>query len=345
MPPRAREPLRHRRMMAGLPAAALLSGCSGWQSALDPQGPEAAGLRDHLQLFAAVSAVIWLLVMIVLATALLHRRDPAGAATSLVPDARSERRTGRAVLAGTLATVAVLAGLTAASFLAARSYEAEAADALPIRVTGFQWWWEITYPDPRPAATVVTANEIHVPVGRPVRIELAAGDVIHSFWIPSLAGKRDMIPGRDTTLVFTAGREGVYRGQCAEFCGVQHARMALIVVAQSPEAFERWRAEQAALAAEPVSAEAREGLAVLTRRNCAACHSVRGTPAAGTVGPDLTHVAGRRTIAGGLLPVTRGTLAAWIADPQTIKPGNLMPMTPLPPDELRAVSAYLAGLQ
>jgi cytochrome c oxidase subunit 2 len=329
---------------SGLAMVPALSGCAGWQSALDPRGPEAEGLRDHLLLFASVSAVTWLLVMAVLAAALLRRRQSAGV-PDLRPDAGSERRAGRAVAAGTAATVLVLAGLTAASFLATRSYEAEAADALPIRVTGFQWWWEVTYPDPRPGGTVVTANEIHVPVGRPVRIELAANDVIHSFWIPSLAGKRDMIPGRDTALVFTARREGVYRGQCAEFCGIQHAHMAMIVVAQAPDAFERWRAEQAAPAAAPDGAEAREGLALLTRRNCAACHTVRGTSAAGTAGPDLTHVASRATIAAGLLPVTRGTLAAWIADPQTIKPGNLMPMTSLAPDELRAVAAYLAGLR
>lgn len=337
--------LRHVRILLAPATAAGLSGCAGWQSALDPQGPQAGGLRDHFLLFLTVCSVVWLLVAAILAAALLRRRGSAADGPDLRPDPSSERRMGRVVAAGAVITVLTLVGLTAASFFASRHYEAQAADALPIRVTGFQWWWEITYPDPRPDRTVVTANEIHVPVGRPVRIELAASDVIHSFWIPSLAGKRDMIPGRDTTLVFTAQREGVYRGQCAEFCGLQHAHMSLIVVAQAPEAFERWRAEQAAPAAAPASDEAREGLAVLTRRNCASCHAVRGTPAAGTVGPDLTHVAGRATIAAGLLPVTRGSLAAWIADPQTIKPGNLMPMTPLAPDELRAVSAYLAGLR
>jgi cytochrome c oxidase subunit 2 len=169
--------------------------------------------------------------------------------------------------------------------------------------------------------------------------------VIHSFWVPNLAGKQDLIPGRANSLTFVAARPGVYRGQCAEFCGLQHAHMALLVVAQDAASFAAWRAAQLREAAAPRDAEAEQGRAFFISKQCAACHTVRGTSAAGTLGPDLTHVGGRAAIAAGVLPTTRGSLAAWIADPQTIKPGNNMPMVPMTPEQLRAVSAWLAELQ
>jgi cytochrome c oxidase subunit 2 len=212
-------------------------------------------------------------------------------------------------------------------------------------VRGYQWWWEVTYGDAQPARVFTTANEIHVPVGRRVSIELAAADVIHSFWVPNLAGKQDLISGRDNQIAFTADRAGIYRGQCAEFCGLQHAHMGLLVVAQSPDEFDVWRNAQLASATAPGDAEQQGGERVVTGKACAACHTIRGTAAAGTLGPDLTHLASRSYIAAGVLPMTRGSLAAWIADPQTIKPGNNMPMVPLTADELRAASAYLASLK
>jgi cytochrome c oxidase subunit 2 len=185
---------------------------------------------------------------------------------------------------------------------------------------------------------------MHIPVGRNVRVLLESPDVIHSFWVPSLAGKMDLVPGRENTLVFRADRPGVYRGQCAEFCGLQHSHMAFMVMADDEASYRRWANKQKAEAAMPQDADALAGKAVFLRKQCAACHTVRGTPAAGTTGPDLTHVGSRRTIGAGLLETTRGSLAAWIADPQTLKPGNNMPLVPLTGEELRQVSAYMEGL-
>lgn len=329
-------------VLAGLTGGVLPAG-AGPQSALDPAGPQAASLAWLIWLFFAVCGVVWLLVMLM--TVLAVRRRGTDATPAELPGPERDRRMTRVVVAAVGATVLVITGLTLASFLATRRLHAAAEDALVVRLRGYQWWWEVTYPDPDPQRIVTTANEIRVPVGRPVRIELSAADVIHSFWVPALAGKQDLIPGRDNAITVTAERPGLYRGQCAEFCGIQHARMALTVVALPPAEFDAWRVAQRADAPAPRDAEEALGLAVATGKACAACHTIRGTSAAGTLGPDLTHVASRGAIAAGTLPTTRGSLAAWIADPQTVKPGNRMPMVPLSADELRAVSAYLAALQ
>jgi cytochrome c oxidase subunit 2 len=233
--------------------------------------------------------------------------------------------------------------LTVASYLVTRPLSAAAEAPLVVQLRGLQWWWQATYTADGEAPAFVTANELHLPLGRPVRLELSAEDVIHSFWVPSLAGKQDMIPGRDNVLHLTATASGVYRAQCAEFCGLQHAHMALLVVVEPPEEFASWRAAQAA----PAMGEAleAEGRRVFEQRPCGACHTVRGTTAAGRTGPDLTHIASRGTLAAGLLPMTPGALAAWIADPQTLKPGNNMPLVPLSADELQALTAWLASLR
>ena len=321
---------------------------SAIQSALDVGGSQAAHLRDLIALFTSVCAAVWLTVVIATAWGALRRREPAAGLPepALSPEPGRERRLAIAVGSALALTVLIITGLTAVSFLTTRRLTAATGDdALVLRVKGYQWWWEVTYTDPDPSRVLLTANEIHVPVGRPVRVELVGADVIHSFWVPSLAGKQDMIPGRANEIAFTAERPGVYRGQCAEFCGFQHAHMAFLVVAHPPAEFARWRSAQLAPAHRPAEELARDGERVFTSRNCAACHTVRGTPAAGTLGPDLTHVASRQTIAAGLLPTTPGSLAAWIADPQTIKPGSNMPLVPLSPPELRAVTAYMASLR
>ncbi|MBV9829359.1 MAG: cytochrome c oxidase subunit II [Alphaproteobacteria bacterium] len=320
------------------------AGCVGWQSAMDPQGPQAEHLHRLIWLFTGVAAVIWLLVMLSLALAIWRRRDRSD--EPVVPtNAARERRSAVVVFMAVGATVGVIAGLTLASYLATRQVSEASAEPLKIRVQGYQWWWQVSYLDPAAARQITTANEIHIPVGRPVNIELAAADVIHSFWVPNLAGKMDLIPGRDNRLEFTVARPGQYRGQCAEFCGLQHAHMALLVMAESEADFETWQNAQLAPSAAPDSDERRSGRQIVTGKACGACHTVRGTEAAGTIGPDLTHVASRAYIAAGVLPTTRGSLAAWVADPQTIKPGNNMPMVPLTADELRAVSAYLSALK
>jgi cytochrome c oxidase subunit 2 len=218
------------------------------------------------------------------------------------------------------------------------------APGLTVRVTGHQWWWEVQYLDSSPVRMATTANEIHIPVGRPVRFEVAAGDVIHSFWIPELAGKTDLIPGQRNVMWLEADHPGVYRGQCAEYCGMQHAKMAMAVVADPPAAFADWLARQRQPAAPPSGPDMAAGASVFAGSACAVCHTIRGTPAGGRVGPDLTHLASRRTIAAGTLPNTRGNLAGWIADPQTVKPGNIMPAVPLKATELQVLITYLQSL-
>jgi cytochrome c oxidase subunit 2 len=324
-------------------AASACAGCAGWQSVLDPQGVQATSLMQLIGTVVLICSVIWILVLMVLLRALWRRRRSPADGTRI--DRATERRMQLTITLAIAATVIVVIALTTLSFFATRHITQDDRDALVIRVRGWQWWWEITYPDARADRTVVTANEIHVPVGRTVRIELAAADVIHSFWVPNLAGKQDMIPGRDNTLIFTATRAGVYRGQCAEFCGLQHAHMALVVIVDEPAAFDEWRSAQLQDALSQSQPDVAAGQQVFLTKACASCHTIRGTAAAGTLGPDLTHIGSRRTIAAGLFETTRGSLAAWIADPQTLKPGNNMPMVDLSADELKAVAAYLESLR
>ena len=214
--------------------------------------------------------------------------------------------------------------------------------AATIHVVAHQWWWEIQYVSPDPSRDFTTANEIHIPVGQPVRFRLRGGDVIHSFWAPQLAGKMDAIPGQTNETWIEADKPGIYRGQCTEYCGLEHARMALLVVAETPAKFQSWWEHQ--LAAPPPP----RGLAVVGQQDfqmhCASCHAVRGTEAEGALGPDLSHLMQRSTIASGVLPNDDSTLAHWIADPQSLKPGSLMPSPALSGQELMNVHAYLKTL-
>jgi cytochrome c oxidase subunit II len=212
---------------------------------------------------------------------------------------------------------------------------------LTVRVTGRQWWWEVSYLDRSPSLIATTANEIHIPVGRPVRLEVVSGDVIHSFWIPELNRKIDMIPGQANRLLLEADRAGTYRGQCSEFCGLQHAHMAVKVIAEPMPQFRRWLAANA----EPAAHAAGRGEAVFLASACADCHQIRGTAAHGLVGPDLTHVASRTTLAALTIPNTPERLAAWIRDPQHIKPGNRMPDLHLRESDWRALDGYLRSLR
>jgi cytochrome c oxidase subunit 2 len=308
---------------------------SGWQSALDTHGVQASSLADLMWFMMAVCFVIWLAVVAVTGWAIWRRRQ---AGTRSASD-----RAGLLVTSATVGTVVIVTLFAVASFLTTRALTGSSAGALEIRVQGYQWWWAVDYLDPDHGFT--TANEIHLPIGRPVHIHLAAMDVIHSFWVPSLAGKQDLIPGRDNDLWLTATEPGSYRGQCAEFCGMQHAHMSLLVIAESEEDFARWRDGQRQTVQAGQGGEQQAGQAAFESGACAACHTVRGTSAQGTTGPDLTHVASRQFIAAGVLANTRGSIAAWIADPQTVKPGNNMPMVSLSSEDLRAISAYLASLE
>jgi cytochrome c oxidase subunit II len=321
----------------------LLAGCGGWQSALDAHGASAIGIKQLIVLITAVCSIVWAAVMVALIIALWRNRPERVRPIDLEPHA--ERRMFGTVLAATLLTALVITGFTVASFFTTRALGTAGGDELVIRVRGSQWWWDIEYLNPQADKTFQTANEIHVPVGRNVHLQLEGDDVIHSFWVPSLAGKQDLIPGRLNELTLRAERAGIYRGQCAEFCGLQHAHMAFLVIAEPQDQFDRWMDAQRRPGATASEPEIESGRDAFLSKPCAACHTIRGTAASGTTGPDLTHVGGRKYIAAGLFETTRGSLAAWIADPQTLKPGNNMPMVLLTSEELRSISAYMASLK
>lgn len=247
---------------------------------------------------------------------------------------------------GLVLPIVVLGALLVYALHMGHALSVAASRPADIEVTGKMWWWEVRYVDATAGKNVTLANELYVPVGRPVEIALRSDNVIHSFWVPALAGKVDMVPGRVNRLVVQARAPGVFRGQCAEYCGVQHAWMAFYVVAVPEEAFQQWLARQAAPANEPSDAFHKQGRLAFLREGCGTCHTVRGTTAAGTLGPDLTHVGSRLSLGAGRLDNHAGTLAGWIADSQTLKPGNLMPsMNVFSGEELRAVAAYLESLK
>jgi cytochrome c oxidase subunit 2 len=239
-----------------------------------------------------------------------------------------------------------LTGLTVASFFVDRSAAARAQNPqLAVKVIAHQWWWEVIYTTGDLSKTVHTANELHLPVGVEAQVRLESSDVIHSFWVPNLAGKQDLIPGRTTDIQLLPTKTGLYRGQCAEFCGMQHTNMALVVTVENRDDFLRWMEAQSRPAAAPASPLELAGYRYVTTRECSSCHNISGTPAGGQVGPDLTHLASRRTIGAGTLPMNRGNLYGWVADPQSHKPGNQMPTIGLAPNDLHAVVAYLERLK
>ncbi|MFC5499712.1 cytochrome c oxidase subunit II [Caenimonas terrae] len=285
-----------------------------------------------------VSAVVLLVVVVLLLAGLLRQRPGTPALRELAVESDSGGLRWIYVGVGISTVVLVACAVWTMTTLQAIAMPARAAD-LTLQVTASQWWWKVRYVGAQPAGTFDTANEIHIPVGHPVRVELSSNDVIHSFWIPQLAGKTDVIPGKTNVMWLQAARPGVFRGQCGEFCGAQHAHMAMYVVAQDEAAFAAWRQQQL----QPAVDGATTGQKVFDA-SCAACHSVRGTAAGGIFGPDLTHLMARSTIAAGMLPNTPGQLAAWISNPQSIKPGTRMPAPTLSPAELQAVVAYLQTL-
>ena len=219
-----------------------------------------------------------------------------------------------------------------------------AAPALTLEVRSHMWWWEVRYLSDDPSQIFTTANEIHIPVGVPVRVRLIGDDVIHAFWVPALVGKMQMIPGQTNITWMEAREAGTYRGQCTQYCGAQHANMALSVVAEQNAGFETWRKAQLASAAIPIGGPIADGAALFEAR-CAACHTVRGTQAGGILGPDLTHLMTRETIAAGTLPNTDPDLADWVSHPQAIKPGSQMPDVQLSDPDLHAITAFLETLK
>jgi cytochrome c oxidase subunit 2 len=330
------------RLLLGPGLLLATGGCSGWQNALDTASGDAEHIAWLFWLFTGLLGAIWAAVMVAMALSLRRGRPrPDPLARDPVQEHGASWLVG-SLTGATLVTVLILTGL---SYAGQRRLYGWQDETVKINVTGHQWWWEVTYEDAQQNRVFTTANEIHIPVGRRVVVGLASADVIHSFWVPSLTGKMDAIPKRDNQISFVAERPGTYRGQCAEFCGLQHAHMGLLVVAEAPEEFERWRAAQLGPAASPGDEQARQGETGFRTSSCVLCHSVRGTMAGGRAGPDLTHVGSRRFIGAGTLPMSRGNLAGWIANPHGVKPGVLMPASGLEPNALLAIAAYLEGLK
>jgi cytochrome c oxidase subunit 2 len=320
-----------------LGTAVFLCGCGGAPGPLEPKGPVALRIAELAWVLLALAGGIYVLVLVLLALGLIYgglRRGP-----------RPPRRETRFVLAsGAVLPLLILIPLMVlASVTMAGSSAGPDPPALTIEVTGHQWWWEIRYPE----HDVVTANEIHLPAGQPVQLVLTSTDVIHSFWVPELHGKMDLIPGRTNSLRVQADAPGVFRGRCAEFCGLQHARMGLLVIAEPADRMAQWMDEQRQPAAQPIEPLAGRGIVAFVQHGCLNCHPIRfgAEPIGARQAPDLTHVASRQTIAAATLPNSPAHLAAWLANPQASKPGNKMPDLGLDPDTVHALQAYLATLK
>ena len=315
-------------------ATSILSACAGPQSALDPAGPSAASIHRLGIVLWSGATLVTLLVIVLMLVPFLSRRE------------RVVNR--RLFLWGGGVALPLLTLTFLVPYVMTVGQETRAStrpDRLSIDVTAALYWWEMSYRRGDEQSAIRTANELRLPVGEPVELFLRANDVIHSFWVPNIAGKVDMIPGRTNRTVFQVDRPGVYRGQCAEYCGAQHSLMAFEVIAVPRAEFDAWLTKLAQPPGEPQSAELREGRALFVSLGCGACHTVRGI-AESRLGPDLTQVGLRRTIGAGTLPGGVGNIAGWIASSQHLKPGNLMPSYDhLEGTQLRALAAYLSSLK
>ncbi|HEV7923029.1 MAG TPA: cytochrome c oxidase subunit II [Thermoanaerobaculia bacterium] len=317
-------------------------GLPGIQSTLHPAGPQAQRILDLFDVFLIVTTVVFVIVVVLTVAAVVkgrRRREAIGEDT---------RGMKLAVGTGAVLTIAALITLLVTSVATGRAvgtFGGGNPDQMEIVVTGHQWWWEVTYPDPQASNTVRTANEIHIPTGQPILLRLATRDVIHSLWIPRLHGKRDLIPGRINKIYIQADAPGVFRAQCAEFCGLQHAHMSLVVIAQTPGDFMQWKIHQQAPANDPATPQQAHGRELFLDLPCINCHAVTGTDAYATLGPDLTHVASRKTLAAGTLINNHGNLAGWVSNAAAIKPGAQMPPIPMNGPELQDLLAYLENLK
>lgn len=311
-----------------------LSGCADaavTPSALDPQGPAAAQIANLWWWMLSLGTLTYLLVMGVLLVALGGRSSPI-----------SENQRRWLVGSGMFFTAVILLVVFGFTLNTLNALNLDKASTpLVIEVEGVQWWWRVRYPDQQ----IETANEIHIPVDTPVQLKLTSGDVIHSFWVPELHGKKDLIPGKTNSWWLEAEEAGEYWGLCAEFCGTQHAKMLFVVIAEPEAEFNEWLTQQQQPAQTPPSELARFGQQLFMEKSCSECHAVKGTEAVGDLGPDLTHFASRMTLGSAIAPNDRAQLAAWILNPHTIKPGNLMPATELTENELEALLAYMESLE
>jgi cytochrome c oxidase subunit 2 len=338
-----RLPLLVGAALVALPALAACRGALD-QSALEPMGPQAAKTTQLWWFAFVVSVVVYVLTLGALFWAMARARRRERIAGELPAD--HEHRMTRSVTYATAATIVILLVFFVYDLSIGRTLSpVPSRHPVTVEVTGHQWWWEVSYADTSAHGRFTTANEIHVPVGEPVLFLLSAADVIHSMWVPNLAGKKDLIPGYTQSFWFQADTAGLYRGQCAEFCGQQHAKMAMFIVAEPKAKYQAWVKQQQESAKSPSDSAEGRGLEVFLTGPCAMCHAISGTSAGSNAGPDLTHLASRRTIAAGTLPNTRGALAGWIVDPQRVKPGNHMPPNLLAPKDLDALLTYLQSLK
>lgn len=330
-------------------APLLLCACSiqHYQSTFSDAAVEVRQFNTLFVIFLIVCAVMYALVIAFLIGGIVRRRR-AGDAN--VVENGTHHATSPLMRTGLMVWGAMvgsgLIALAIASFFADRLMaQAAAHERLSITLTANQWWWDVQYNSADASKTLRAANEIHLPVGVPVRILLRSNDVIHSFWVPSLAGKQDLIPGRENDISITPTKVGLYRGQCAEFCGAQHANMALVVQVEPYADFLKWWHDGLKPAPAPATPLAQAGYRYVTSRECAMCHTVAGTTAGGTVGPDLTHFASARSVAASTLPMTKANIRRWVDDPQGVKPGTKMPKVPIQPNDLNAVVSYLETLK
>jgi cytochrome c oxidase subunit 2 len=340
---RRRRTRRFGALIAPCLAGLLLAGCGEQQNSLAPESHQA---RDIASLFWWMMGGAWIGLALVVALLVLAwrrgRRRPASAAGRGKPD----EKLGWYVVvgAGVVTPIALIAALFVISnIFVIQTTQAPAASKtrLTVDVIGHQWWWEVRYP----GTPVVTANEIHIPAHTPVRVNVTTADVIHSFWVPRLNRTIDAIPGQRNAIELNAQAVGRYRGQCDEFCGLQHAHMAVYVYAQPPAQFRKWLAAQAKPARPPRGALAARGEKVFVQGACSSCHTIAGTAAQGDVGPDLTHLQSRHTLGALTVPNRKGYLSGWILDSQHVKPGNQMPNIDLSGPQLQALLAYLEGLK
>jgi cytochrome c oxidase subunit 2 len=324
----------------------------GVQSAIDPAGPQSARLAQLWWFMFWTCSAVFVIVMVATFYAFARgRRAAAGSNEPLRPELHrlpeKERRLKSTIIGATAVTILILFGFLIDSFLVGRAMtsELDRKQGVTIEITGHQWWWEVRYNNVDASSIFTTANEIHIPVGVPVTFSLKGGDVIHSFWVPNLTGKKDLIPGKIATIWLQADRAGVYRGQCAEYCGHQHAHMGLWVIAEPLDQFNSWLSRQAQPAVAPADPELQRGQQVFLTSTCVMCHAIGGTPAGSNIGPNLTHVASRQTIAAATLSNDHDQLANWITDSQKIKPGNRMPPNYLQPNDLESLVNYLQSLK
>jgi cytochrome c oxidase subunit 2 len=327
--------VRIRLVVLAVLVGAVAAGCGGGHSFLDAKGSEADRIASVWWLMFGLAAAVYVVVAGFIVYAATRGRRRSSESSRL-----DEQRF--IWIGGVLAPLVILAILAVVTVDTTSALRNASPHELKIDVVGKLWWWQVEYP----GTDVVTANEIHIPRGTPIDFHLTSDNVIHSFWVPQLAGKMDTIPGQPNDLRFTADTVGTYRGQCAEFCGLQHAHMGIAVVVDTPPDFGRWLARREATSLEPASEEAATGQLVFEREACAGCHTIRGTSAQGHVGPDLTDVGSRARIGAETLLNTPENMRAWIRDAQHFKPGISMPsFHSLSNSDVAALATYLESLK